>query len=462
MCRDDGRAALGRLGRRRRSRRRSAATRARDARPTWSVRARRRATRAWPTSSPAAPASRLAPEPGLSTDPEDRVRHARGQDLSDHIALRSGRLPAAARCGGPARRPRGRRGAVRARRRRDGWTLLPRGGGTSVVGGVTVVPSDRPVVVVDLGGLAGDPRHRRGRAAWRRSGPGRLGPALEAGAAATPGRRLGHVPQSWEFSTRRWLDRDALVGRLLDALRADRGPLRRRALETPVGPLDLPPFPASAAGPDLRQIVLGSEGRLGIVTEAILRTVPLPERDVVRAYSLPDWDRAIERRSDAGQRRGWGCRWSASRRPIETATTIALIASDRSRRLLRALPRLARPGAARPASCWSAWPGRTGSCGPSRARSGAWSRRSAAIGVPRLGPAWAHERLRAPYLRDALWAAGYAIETLETAIDWARLPALAEALGRRPCRRGLDGRGRAGPRLQPTCRTCTRAAPACT
>ncbi len=47
-------------------------------------------------------------------------------------------------------------------------------------------------------------------------------------------------------------------------------------VETPSGPLDLPPFPASAAGPDLREIVLGSEGRLGIVTEAVVRTTPRP------------------------------------------------------------------------------------------------------------------------------------------------------------------------------------------
>ena len=48
-------------------------------------------------------------------------------------------------------------------------------------------------------------------------------------------------------------------------------------LETPVGPLDLPTHPASAAGPDLRQLVLGSEGRLGILTDVAVRTSPIAQ-----------------------------------------------------------------------------------------------------------------------------------------------------------------------------------------
>ena len=45
------------------------------------------------------------------------------------------------------------------------------------------------------------------------------------------------------------------------------------------GTLELPAFPAAAAGPDLRQLALGSEGRLGLLTDVVLRATPVPAAD---------------------------------------------------------------------------------------------------------------------------------------------------------------------------------------
>jgi alkyldihydroxyacetonephosphate synthase len=315
--------------------------------------------------------------------------------------------------------------------------LLPRGGGTSVVGGVTVVPSDRPVVVVDLEALSGvravDPL-----SGLATVGAGTLGPALEAGLAAS-GRKLGHVPQSWEGSsvggwvvTRSSGAWSMGYGRIEDLFAGGH-------LEAPAGTLDLPPFPASAAGPDLRAVVLGSEGRLGVLTDVIVRTVPQPQRDVVRAYALPDWGRAL----DLGRTlANAGLRLTMVRvaTPIETATTITLIPSDRSRRLLRRY--LGWRGAGGAETCLVL----VGMAGPDKlvraveGEVGRLVRARRGIGVPTLGPAWDRQRLRAPYLRDALWTAGYAVDTLETAIDWARLPALAAALGP-ALRHGLEAEG---------------------
>src|SRR5690606_40930562 len=64
-------------------------------------------------------------------------------------------------------------------------------------------------------------------------------------------------------------------------------------LQAPAGTLHLPPSPASAAGPDLRQLVLGSEGRLGILTEAVVRVRPVPEREVFLGFFFPDFDGAL-------------------------------------------------------------------------------------------------------------------------------------------------------------------------
>jgi alkyldihydroxyacetonephosphate synthase len=63
-------------------------------------------------------------------------------------------------------------------------------------------------------------------------------------------------------------------------------------METPVGPLTMPTLPASSAGPDLREIVLGSEGRFGVLTEATVRVTPLPEHESFHAIFLPGWDAA--------------------------------------------------------------------------------------------------------------------------------------------------------------------------
>jgi alkyldihydroxyacetonephosphate synthase len=374
----------------------------------------------------AAPPSRLSGEPRLSVDPAERIRHARGQDLPDWIALRSGRLPALPDA---VARPTDATGVrdLLDRARRDGWTLLPRGGGTSVVGGVTVVPSDRPVVVVDLSGLAGvrmlDPV-----SGLATVGAGTLGPALERALGAA-GRRLGHLPQSWEYSsvggwvaTRSSGASSMGYGRIEDLFAGGH-------LETPVGPWDLPPHPASAAGPDLRELVLGSEGRLGIVTDAILRTVPLPARDIVRAYSVPDWDRAqtLARGLATAGMRLTMVRVST---PIETATTISLIRSERSRRLLRRYLGLRGQG---DGSCL-VLVGMAGADKVVRAVEGEVGRMvrdQRGVGIPTLGTAWVRERFRTPYLRNAVWDAGYAVDTVETAIDWAGLPALAAELGPR-------------------------------
>lgn len=208
----------------------------------------------------AVPASRLATDPHLVDDPVERVRHARGHSLPDWIALRSGRLVAVPDA---VARPPDAAGvaALFALAARTGAALLPYGGGTSVVGGVTVRPSDRPVITVDLGATAGL-RALDETSGLATFGAGTTGPGLEA--ALEPHRlTLGHFPQSFEASTvGGWVvtrsagQQSRGFGRIEDLFAGGH-------LETPRGALDLAPYPASAAGPDLREVVLGSEGASG-------------------------------------------------------------------------------------------------------------------------------------------------------------------------------------------------------
>jgi alkyldihydroxyacetonephosphate synthase len=360
----------------------------------------------------AAPASRIAAESGLSTHPFDRIAHARGHSLPDWVALRSGRLSTVP--DGVARPTDGT--GVRAwldRAATSGWELVPYGGGTSVVGGVTPRATDRPVVTVDLSELAGlrDVDAASGLATF---GAGTSGPALEA-ALAPHGLTLGHYPQSFEYSTvggwvaTRSAGQESIGYGRIEALFAG------GRVETPAGPLDLRPFPASAAGPDLRELILGSEGRAGIITDVTVRAVRRPARTSFRAYTVPDWER------------------------LETATTLTLGANDRARRWLRRY--LGWRGQA-PEPCLLI----VGYAGPDsvvRATEGEvvhLVKAARGVGVPGVANAWRRERFAAPYLRNALWEAGYAVDTLETAVDWGALPGLAAALGP-ALRRGLETDG---------------------
>lgn len=206
------------------------------------------------------PAPRIAVHPLVSTDLVDRLRHARGQSLPDWIALRSGRLgtypdgvayPASDEevC------------ALLDFARHTGTRVIPYGGGTSVVGHVNPLPDESPILTLDLSRLnrllSLDETSRL--AAFE---AGARGPEIEAQLRAR-GYTLGHYPQSFEFSTLGgWIatrssgQQSYYYGRIEQLFAGGH-------VETPVGPLELPSYPASAAGPDVRQMILGSEGRLG-------------------------------------------------------------------------------------------------------------------------------------------------------------------------------------------------------
>ena len=368
------------------------------------------------------PASAIPSGPGLDTDPSTRLRHARGQSLPDWIALRSGRVgrvpDAVVRPGDSAAAREMLETAGRA-----GWAVLPYGGGTSVVGGVTAVETDRPIITASMADLAGLQAldERSGLATF---GAGTVGPAVEA-ALEPHGLTLGHFPQSFEYSTvggwvaARSAGQESLGFGRIEALYAG------GRVETPSGRFDLPTQPASAAGPDRRAWILGSEGRLGLITDVTLRTVPRPAHHVIRGYSLPDWERGIEvARSLA--RSGLPLTMVRLATPAETRSTFAL-ADERSRRWLGRYLRWRGRG---PEACLLLV-GIAGTTGVLRATEGEVARvvKSArGIGVPGVGAAWLRERFRGPYLRNALWEAGYAADTLETAVDWERLPTLAAAL----------------------------------
>jgi len=385
----------------------------------------------------AVPASRLADDEHWQTDPLARVLHARGQSLPDWVALRSGHLgtvPDAVARPGNASDVRAVMEAASTR----GAHLIPYGGGTSVVGGVTPRPGDRPVISVDLAGTTGlhELDDTSGLATF---GAGTMGPAIESALAVT-GRTLGHFPQSFERSTvGGWVvtrsagQESAGYGRI-EALFAG------GHVETPSGPLELPTHPASAAGPDLRQLILGSEGRLGIVTDVVVRTSRIPQTVRTNAFVMRDWDTALSLGRTLAQ---WRLPLSMVRvaTPLETATTFALVGEGRGPRALRHYLGMRGLGADRERCLvLVGLSGRTAIVDAAAGEVARAVRDLRGVGAPGVGRAWRRDRFRAPDLRDSLWSAGYAVDTLETATDWTTLPDLAASLGR-TLRHGLEGVG---------------------
>jgi alkyldihydroxyacetonephosphate synthase len=380
----------------------------------------------------AVPASRLAPDPRADDDPLERVRHARGQSLPDWVALRSGRLGAVPDA---VARPVDAAAVADlfALATRTGAALLPYGGGTSVVGGVTVRPSDRPVVTVDLAATAG--LHALDETSGLATfGAGTTGPMLEA-ALEPHGLTLGHFPQSFEASTvGGWVvtrsagQQSRGFGRIEDLFAGGH-------LETPRGPYDLATYPASAAGPDLREVVLGSEGRLGVLTDVTVRATTRAKLERFNAYLVPDWDRALLLARRLAQS-GLPLSMVRVSTPFETATTFALVGDSRATGLLRRYLGWRGLG---PERCLAivGLTGNPGVVGSTARAVDDLVRGSRGVAGPGIGSAWRQGRFSAPYLRNALWDAGYAVDTLETATDWTRLPDLAVALGR-TLRHGLE------------------------
>jgi alkyldihydroxyacetonephosphate synthase len=287
--------------------------------------------------------------------------------------------------------------------------VVPFGGGTCVTGGLSAQRDGfAGLVSLDL------VRMKRLLAVDHESmtavlEPGLRGPEAEA-LLAEQGLVLGHYPQSFEFAsiggfaaTRSSGQSSAGYGRF-DALVVG---LR---VATPRGELRLGSAPASAAGPDLRQLFLGSEGAFGVITEVTVRVRRLPDTCFYE---------------------GW--RWETFAAGADAMRTLAqggltptvLRLSDEAETAIN----LARPGEIGGESGGGSASGCLMITGYEGTADAVAARRDAVnsvleglAGVPLgdgAGQAWADGRFDAPYLRDSLLDVGVLVETLETAMFWS-------------------------------------------
>jgi alkyldihydroxyacetonephosphate synthase len=296
-----------------------------------------------------------------------------------------------------------------------GIAVVPFGGGTSVVGGLDPIRGAFGAVVsLDLRRfdalLAFDAVS--GEAEF---GAGVTGPRAEQ-LLAEHGFSLGHFPQSFEFAslggyaaTRSSGQDSAGYGRFDDMIRG-------LHVITPAGVLDLGRAPQSAAGPDLRQLLIGSEGVFGIITRVRVRVHPSPDVTRYEAWSFPDFATGTAALRAVAQT---GTGPTVIRLSDEAETGVNLATTE-------AIGESQITGGCLAITVFE------GTAAHAESRHAETRELITAMGGTSLGEAparaWEHGRFGAPYLRDSLLAAGALCETLETATNWSNIPALKAAV----------------------------------
>ena len=368
------------------------------------------------------PESKLADFPGAVVDPLARIRHAHGESFPDWLALKSGRQ-------GPYPDaivyPESHDDVVTilSTAEQRGCMVIPYGGGTSVVGHLTVPETDQPVLSVDMSRLNKliDLDEEDYLATM---GAGAAGPDVEAQLRAH-GYMLGHFPQSFEYSTLGgWIvtrssgQQSLRYGRIENMFAGGR-------MVTPKGTLEMPTIPAIGAGPDIKDFVLGSEGRMGILSEAVVRVVPAPEHENFQAVFFPDWEsgkNAVRAIMQSGTRLSM-LRLS---NPVETFTQLMMAghpgqiaALEKYLRLRGCGPFDGKDGKT------MLMIGITGSkaqCRFNRRQALSIARQFKGVNTGNLvGRTWAEKRYAGPYLRNALWDIGFSADTAETSVDWHKV-----------------------------------------
>ncbi len=398
------------------------------------------ATPARPLDSIALPPSRLAPEAKAKIAAivgEDRVRgddrerafHALGKSYHDLIRLRAGDL---SRSPDAVVYPRGGDevlGVLQAASEL-GVAVVPFGGGTSVVGGVSAARGPFvAAIALDLSDMDRlieiDPVSRTARFE-----AGIYGPALEKALAAS-GFTLGHYPQSFEFSTLGGWIAHRGAGQGSGGYGRSENWLAAATLATPRGFLSVGGFPSSAAGPQLLDLALGSEGAFGVVTEATVRIRPAPKAIDYRGYLFHDFAGGAAAIREAVQS-GIGATMLRLSDTAETRFYRTFGALGKKRGIKDRLAQLYLDAKGFDAAACAMIAGFEGEGEEVEAARHGFEKIAAKHRALKLGQGqgrrWMEGRFHGPYLRDPMLDRGIGVDTLETATSWKNVDALYVAV----------------------------------
>ena len=360
----------------------------------------------------------------VRTDPAARVLHALGRSLPDLFRLRRGEIECAPDAVVAPRDEGGVAAVLRIARER-GLAVVPVGGASSVVGGVEARtgPDHGACLALDTTRLDAVVRVDA-EAGLATFGAGIDGPALEA-ALAEHGLTLGHFPQSFEYSTLGGWIATRSSGQQSDGYGGIDELLVAVRLVTPEGVVRTATVPRSATGPDLNQLVLGSEGTLGVIVEATLRVAPAPAHFDARGILFRSFgDGVAAVRELVRQRAGLSLLRLSDGAETEVGR---LQRHDPERRVdpvgwvFSGLSRLGYGDESALLLC-AAEGDDARTARSAVARAVRVARRHGGISLGRSpGRSWRRERFKTPYLRDWLLDHGVGVDTFETAFPWNRI-----------------------------------------
>lgn len=363
----------------------------------------------------------------LRVDDYERAFHARGRSYHDLIYLRAGKLDMAPD-GVVYPRAADEVMSVMKLALEEDITLVPFGGGSSVVGGVNALAKslDGAVLTVDMTMMTRVIRIDK-VSMTARIEAGIYGPELEK-QLQNHGVTLGHYPQSFEFSTLGGWIAARGAGQQSNRYGKAEKWLVNAKLATPQGFWETEDFPASAAGPNLNQLVAGSEGTLGIICEATVKVHALPARKDYRGYLFKNFEAGVE----------------AARRINHADIPVAMVRlSDADETyFFQAFSSSSTGGLkSKLQNMYLKWKGFA--AGPclmliglegdketvlwAQAQTEAICKAEGALALG-TGPGrkWYEGRFHSPYSRDPMLDRGLGVDTLETSTHWSNIVALRE------------------------------------
>ncbi len=364
---------------------------------------------------------------GVRVEHGERVLHAAGKGYPDLVRLRAG-MPEGAPDAVLHPRDRAQVQGLLEVCARHALAVVPFGGGTSVVGGVAPLGGENhtAVVALDLAGLRGILDVDR-ESLTVKVAAGMRAPAFEHELGKL-GLTLGHFPQSFEYvslggcaATRSAGQASTGYGRLEEMVQG-------LVLTSPAGEIDLPAIPATAVGPELRRMAVGSEGTLGVITELSLRVRAAPARRLYEGAFFRDFPAGVQALRALAQERAAPAVARLSDE-AETKMSLALAGSGGVKgRLGRSY--LGLRGYRGGCLAILGFEGSSEEVEHKRKRALELVRSHDGLPVGHApGNAWLAQRFAAPYLRDELLTHGVMVETLETATRWSNLERLHREVG---------------------------------
>lgn len=368
----------------------------------------------------------------VRSDRHERVLHAYGKSLRDLVRLWAGdpgRLPDVVVYPGSEQEVT----AVLAAAAAADAVVVPFGGGTNISGSLEPPRTEtRPVVSVDVGrmdrvlSIDADSRLATVEAGVR-------GPALEEQLAAE-GWTMGHFPDSFTHSTLGGWIATRSSGMQSDRYGDISGITRAVRVATPAGLLVTPAVPATSTGPSVREMVLGSEGRLGVITEAAVQVHRIPEQRVILGYFFPTWGAGLAameeiaaseasplltRVSDANE----------TRFSLATAKAPTLLSRLQSVALRQFLRRVKKFDLGQACLSFIGFEGSPARVKTDRKAVGGIVSRHGGVGVG-TGPGELYDQKKfdTPYIRDYLLERGGFADVSETATSWSNLSHLYDGV----------------------------------